>query len=233
MGKDSKIEWTDHTWNPWFGCEEVSAGCLNCYAKRDMNRYGRDFYKVALARGFNKPIGWKKPARVFVCSWSDFFIEEADKWRPDAWAVIGALQHLTFQILTKRLENVASRLPLDWGDGYDNVWIGATVENQEMADLRTPMLFNFPAKTRFLSMEPLLGPVRINPNLLSLIDWVIVGGESGPNHRPMHQAWARSIRDQCIKAGDTYFFMKQMAGYSRQERQDIPADLLIREFPDA
>lgn len=230
MGKNSKIEWTDHTWNCWFGCKEVSPGCKNCYAKRDMNRYGKDFYRVAKAKGFNKPLGWKEPAKVFVCSWSDFFIKDADPWRDEAWEIIRKQQHLTFQILTKRPERIEDCLPKDWGSGYFNVWIGITVENEKVAEQRIPYLLKLSAWNKFVSAEPLLGLINFYHSLLD-IGWVIVGGESGPAGRVMDPDWARDIRDQC-KEFNTPFFMKQMTGNTKAMREAIPDDLMIREFPN-
>jgi protein gp37 len=264
MGKHSKIEWTDHTWNPWFGCEETSTGCLNCYAKRDMNRYHRDFYAVAKAKGFDKPLNWKKPARVFVCSWSDFFIRDADSWRDEAWAIIKKQRHLHFQILTKRPERIMECLPDDWTladcRGYPNVWLGVTAENQEMANVRIPILLDVPAWTRFVSAEPLLGPINFwkfatreetfgsmydhrgtYPMYQALgitdsikyhegIDWIIVGGESGPNCREMVEEDALFIKDQCVDSG-VPFFMKQMSGNTKALREAIPDYLFLRQFP--
>ncbi|MCK4815091.1 phage Gp37/Gp68 family protein [bacterium] len=244
MGKNSKIEWTDHTWNPWQGCKKVSTGCENCYMFRDKKRYGQDPDIVIRSKPatFNKPLHWKEPAKIFVCSWSDFFIEEADNWRDDAWDIIRRCPHLTFQILTKRPERIEDCLPDDWGEGWGNVWLGVTAENQEMADLRIPPLLFIPAAKRFVSCEPLLGPINLDQlntftnipefvNSLLALDWVIVGGESGPTCRLMEPAWARSIRDQC-KANRVAFFMKQMSGKSKSAREVIPGSLLIREFPD-
>lgn len=116
MGKNSGIEWTDHTWNPWQGCLKVSPGCKQCYMYRDKKRYGQDPMVVVRSKPgtFRKPLQWKQPAKVFTCSWSDFFIEQADNWIDDAWNIIRQTPHLTYQILTKRPENIKDRLPEDW-----------------------------------------------------------------------------------------------------------------------
>ena len=113
MAENSKIQWTDHTWNPWQGCRKVSPGCLNCYMYRDKKRYGQDPATVVRSKPptFNKPLKWHDPAKVFVCSWSDFFIEDADEWRDDAWEIMRRTPHLTYQILTKRPRNIKDRLP--------------------------------------------------------------------------------------------------------------------------
>ena len=222
MGKNTKIAWTDRTWNPWYGCKKVSAGCRSCYMFRDMERYGKNPNIVQRSKStFRAPLRWREPERVFTCSWSDFFIVEADAWRTEAWEIIRRTPHLTYQILTKRPENIAARLPFDWGTGYPNVWLGVTTENQEAADVRIPILLGIPAAIRFLSIEPLIGEIdlRMTVEFLGVStaikdwhpNWVIVGGESGPNFRPMNLDWARSLRNQCL-AAHVAFFYKQNSG---------------------
>lgn len=255
MGKNTRISWTEtthgdgtvtpgHTWNPWMGCHKISDGCKSCYMFREMGRYGRDPNAVQRSKAvFNAPMKWKEPAKVFTCSWSDFFIEEADNWRAEAWDIIKNTPHLTYQILTKRPENIKDRLPLDWGIGYPNVWLGVTAENQGMADRRIPLLLNKPAIVHFVSCEPLLEKVDIacyldgaysnddafpNPRV-SVVDWVIVGGESGPNFRQMDLDWARSIRDQCQEAG-VAFFLKQLGGL-RPGGEAVLDGRIWHEFP--
>lgn len=244
MTTNTKIEWTQHTWNPWQGCQKVSQGCKNCYMYRDKERYGQDprTVKRSAPTTFNAPLKWPKDkARVFTCSWSDWFIPEADDWRDEAWAIIKATPHLTYQILTKRPERIAGHLPADWGEGYPNVWLGTSVENQEAADQRIPLLLKAPARTRFLSCEPLLGPLDLTGQTLETvwidpayadedpalwdtvradggwgIDWIITGGESGAKNkiRPSELDWFRSIRDLCTAAGVAYFH-KQHGGSTK------------------
>lgn len=165
MGATTGIEWTDRTWNPWVGCRKVSDGCRNCYMFREMTRFGRLPTVVQRSKPgtFQAPLAWAKkgPAMVFTCSWSDFFIEQADEWRAEAWEIIRQTPNLTYQILTKRLENVLERLPADWGHGWPNVWLGASVENQTTAKLRISQLMQIPARVRFLSVEPLIGFVDL------------------------------------------------------------------------
>lgn len=163
MGRNSAIEWTDHTLNFWQGCRPVSEGCANCYMYRDKRRYGQDPTKVIRSKDvtFRQARKWKTPARVFVCSWSDFFIEEADDWREEAWGEIRQAPHLTWIILTKRPQNISDRLPSDWGNGWPNVYLGVTAENQQAADERIPLLLQTPAAVRFISAEPLLGAVDL------------------------------------------------------------------------
>jgi len=239
MGETSNIEWCDSSHNFWYGCKKVSQGCAHCYAEREMTKFGRDFKAITRAKGFDKPLSWKEPAKVFVNSWSDFFIEEADPWRAEAWDIIRRTPHLTYQILTKRPENILDRLPKDWGTGWPNVWLGVSAEDQENADKRIQQLLEIPAAIRFVSAEPLLGPIWFEQSIYMAerlpesegwgLDWIIVGGESGPNCRPMDLAWARSIRDECKEAGVT-FFMKQMGGWPNK-LGNIPEDLMIRQFP--
>jgi protein gp37 len=228
MGYTTGIEWTNRTHNFWYGCKKVSQGCAHCYAEREMMKFGRDFKAVTRAKGFDKPLSWKESAKVFVNSWSDFFIEEADPWRAEAWDIIRRTPHLTYQILTKRTENILDRLPKDWGTGWPNVWLGMSAEDQANADKRIPRLFDIPAAVRFISAEPLLGPIDLDMAYY-VPDWVIVGGESGPNCRPMNPDWARSIRDQCEEAGVAFFY-KQSGGWPNKHGI-IPEDLNIRQFP--
>jgi protein gp37 len=164
------IQWCDCTWNPWMGCKKISPGCKNCYMFRDMTRYGRDPNKVmrAAPATFNAPIKWAQNrklhegARIFTCSWSDWFIEEADAWRDEAWEIIRATLQFNYLILTKRPERIFSHLPSDWSGGYTNVWLGVSIESQSQANERVPILMNTPAKIRFISAEPLLAPIDLD-----------------------------------------------------------------------
>lgn len=247
MGNRTGIGWTNHTWNPWYGCAQVSPGCAHCYMFRDMRRYGRNPETVQRSKTkFEEPLGWKEPALVFTCSWSDWFHAAADDWRPAAWDIIRRTPHLTYQILTKRPERILANLPDDWGAGWPNVWLGVSVENQRWTS-RIPLLLLAPAAMRFLSMEPLLGPVDISKYLEPLwlskhgavpieckhgydscpecdadgpsVDWVIAGGESGPEHRPCELDWLRSLRDQCVERGVPYF-LKQLGGWPDQRAHE-------------
>jgi len=175
MGTATKIEWTDATWNPWQGCTKVSPACTHCYMFADMKRYGRDgsIVRKSAHATWGAPIKrWKKGERagqykiapgskVFTCSWSDWFHASADPWRGQAWDIIRQRPDVIFQIVTKRTERIAQCLPPDWGWGWNNVWLIATVENQEWANKRIRQLLDVPAKVRGLSCEPLLGPLRI------------------------------------------------------------------------
>ena len=208
---------------------------------RDKTRYGQNPATVIRSKPgtFNAPLHWKDPAKVFVCSWSDFFIEDADAWREEAWEIMRRTPHLTYMLLTKRAENIQDRLPHDWP--LKNVWLGVTAENQEQLESRLPYLLVTGAVIKFVSVEPMLAamsfrwggwiPYPSNPtgsgqyDSLRVLDWVICGGESGPDARKMKQEWAAELKRQCNEAG-VPFFMKQMTG-----KESIPEFLQGREFP--
>lgn len=228
--EDSKIGWTKNTWSPWMGCTKVSPACDNCYAERDMDhRFGRVKWGAGQPRirtsasYWKKPLQWNREAeklgtkyKVFCASISDVFdgekVSPLDEWRSDLWALIEGTPNLYWLLLTKRPQNIMRMVPPVWRDGFpEHVWIGASTENQAMFDLRVPVLLDVPAKVRFLSCEPLLGPLNMNSLGEDGINWCIAGGESGPGWRPMEMDWVRSIRDQCV-AADVPFFLKQTSG---------------------
>lgn len=263
MAENSKIQWTDHTVNFWTGCKKVSPGCKFCYMFRDQERYGKeptDVLQVA-QKTINKVLKQAKPGdKIFTCSWSDFFIEEADEWRAWAWGIIRDNPHLNWQILTKRPERIKDCLPPDWGDGWQQVWMGVSVETgNQLHRVKTLIeLAAFPGiKTTFISAEPLLGPLEFDINgrkdendpyiisLLDGIDWVIVGGESGNDngdwrYRPNQVDWMLRIVEQC-KQSNTPVFVKQMGTHLAQllklndrhggDISEFPCSLQIREFP--
>lgn len=215
MSDKTIIAWTQHTFNPWRGCTHVSPGCDNCYMFAGQRRWGRDPTVVVRTNTWGDPVKWNREARdagridrVFTCSWSDWFHSAADAWRDEAWRLLDDTPHLDYQILTKRAKRIERHLPKDWGeDGYGNVWLGVSVESPAFLN-RIDILRDIPAVVRFLSIEPLLEDVgKLD---LRGIDWVIVGGESGPGFRDMPHEWAISIRDQCRDAGVAFFF-KQSA----------------------
>ena len=224
MGETTGIEWTGATWNPWRGCRKVSAGCAHCYMYREQKRYGRDPSVVVRAQPatFNAPLRWKEPGYVFSCSWSDFFIEEADPWRDEAWAIIRATPHLTYQILTKRPERISEHLPTDWGrEGYPNVWLGVSGETWRLAFERGMYLSQVRARVHFLSAEPFLDdlPDGSFAYTLQFYDWVILGGESGPGARPLSPGSARAVRDACVEQ-EVPFFFKQWGGVRDKRDHD-------------
>lgn len=213
MSDHTGIEWTEKTWNPWMGCTKVSPGCAHCYAEREHLKYKLpDFSVVRRSKTtFNAPLKWKEPARVFTCSWSDWFHEGADAWRDEAWEIIRRTPHLTYQILTKRPERIAAHLPWGaYGDPWPNVWLGVSVENQRWVE-RAELLATVPVALRFVSAEPLLGHVVLY-DVLPSFGWVIAGGESGAQARPCDETWLRALRDQCAHA-NVPFFLKQMGGH--------------------
>lgn len=213
MGATTHIEWTEATWNPWHGCKKVSPGCAHCYMFRDKKRFGQDPTSVVRSSDatFQAPRRWRESRRIFTCSWSDFFIGEADPWRDEAWEIIQATQHHTYQILTKRPERVLDHLP--WRDDpWRNVWLLISAEDQKHFERRWQIASGIPAAVRGISVEPLLAPIDLRPALQSeLLSWVIVGGESGPGARTINPAWVRSLRDQCLEVGVPFFF-KQWGG---------------------
>jgi protein gp37 len=224
MGQNSTIEWTEATWNPWHGCAKISPGCAHCYMYREKRRYGQNPSIVVRSKtSFEAPSKWMKSKMIFTCSWSDFFIEDADVWRPEAWEIIRKTPHHTYQILTKRPERIVNSLPEGWP--FENVWLGVSVENPRFY-WRIETLEAVPASVRFLSLEPLLAQMNSLP--LDGISWVVVGGESGPRCRPMQPEWVREIREQCLKAGAAFFF-KQWGG----PRKELTGRLLDGKTWDA
>ncbi len=219
MGKATGIEWTDATWNPWYGCAKVSPGCAHCYMFREQTRYRKDPAIVQRSKTkFREPLRWREPQRVFTCSWSDWFHEAADAWRPEAWDIVRQCPHLVFQILTKRPERILDHLPPDWGDGWPNVWLGVSVENRRWTT-RIPLLTAVPARVRFISCEPLLGPLVLPYEHRADIHWVIAGGESGPNARRTETWWLEDLQRQC--AGSRIpFFLKQLGGFPDARAHD-------------
>ena len=226
MAKDSTIEWTHNTFNPWWGCTKVSPGCDNCYANNMARRYGHDVWGHDAPRRFlsnatwDQPIVWNNDAaaagvrkRVFCASMADVFEVRDDlaPHRQRLLKLIGATASLDWLLLTKRPHSIRKLLPLEY-QFPSNVWIGTTVENQETADKRIPYLQQFTTPSvRFLSCEPLLGPVDISRYLRPgrngvRIDWVICGGESEHGARPMNPEWAESLQVQCQDAGVPFLF---------------------------
>jgi protein gp37 len=215
MAGNSHIEWTDATWNPVTGCSKISPGCKNCYAERMAKRlqamgqpnYANGFQVTLHPHMLQLPLTWRKPRKVFVNSMSDLFHGDVPlDFIRQVFAVMGEANWHQYQLLTKRSERV---LELDAQLRWEpHIWFGVSVENAEYVR-RIEDLRRIRACVRFLSLEPLLGPL---PNLdLRGIDWVIVGGESGPRARPMRPEWIRQIRDQCLAAGVPFFF-KQWGG---------------------
>lgn len=244
MAENTAIEWASHTFNPWIGCTKISPACDHCYAEAWNQRYegGKNWGPQAPRRrtkNWGGPRKWNREAlqkgvrqRVFCASLADIFdnhptIEQC--WRDDLWGLIRETPNLDWLLLTKRPQFIKNMLPKDWGkEGYGNVWLGATVENQKYADHRIPHLLSNPARVHFLSCEPLLGPLDLTRYLSAtgdpirnwqdvpmILNWIITGGESGPEFRSADPEWFRSLRDQCSNAGVPFLF-KQWEGASQQ-----------------
>lgn len=229
MSTNTGIEWTDATWNPWIGCRQISPACAHCYMFRERRAYGQDPERITrtASHTFNAPLRWKEPKRVFTCSWSDFFIEEADQWRIDAYNVMMATPHHTYQILTKRPERIPE---IDWPilGMAKHIWTGVSVENAKFYS-RIDALRKIEPNLLFLSIEPLLGPMPDLP--LDGVGWVIVGGESGPRFRPLNLDWVRQIRDRCASAGIPFFF-KQHSGSQPKKLGRLLDGREWSEFPE-
>lgn len=281
MAENSNIAWTTHTFNPWIGCTKVSPACDRCYAEEWAAHYAKDVIwgkpgqhsKLRRTKTWRDPLAWNKKAaadqtmfggerpRVFCASLADVFDNDAPPdWRKDLWDLIGATPALDWLLLTKRPQNIKDMLPADWGaDGWANVWLGTTVENQIEADRRIPHLLQIPARVHFLSCEPLLGPVRIDdlagpdgavlkplcgltwgPGSKGMhlrtaggpkIDWVIIGGESGHNYRTMSMEWVAALRVQCRDARVPVFFKQDSSIKPGCKGRASPELWACKQFP--
>lgn len=222
MAEGSKIEWTDHTFNPWTGCTKITPGCDHCYAENWAKRsglvkWGNHDRKRTTPDYWKGPVVWNRNAdrfeamkghrqRVFCASLADVFDNQAEAaWRADLFALIRQTTRLDWLLLTKRPSNIAKMLPIDWGDGYPNVWLGMTAEDQERFDARWHHLAAVKAAVRFISYEPAIGPLSIASAKVKP-DWLIVGGESGHGARPMEASWAQNIVAECREFGVAPFF---------------------------
>jgi protein gp37 len=231
VAEETKIEWCDSTMNPWIGCTKIAPACDHCYAADMAKRYGwvewgnapRKRTSDALWRN---PIKWQREAaaffadhgrrrRVFCASLADVFDNQVPpEWRADLWALIHATPDLDWLLLTKRPQNIAGMKPEFWDEVRGHVWLGTTVEDQKHAAANIPHLLDHDCAVRFISAEPLLGPLAIENHLLDYpiegragrLNWVIAGGESGPHARPSNPAWFTSLRDQCAAAGVPFLF---------------------------
>ncbi len=241
MGFNSSIEWTTHTFNPWWGCTKVSDGCRFCYAEALSNRYGHSVWGAGKPRRLMSDAHWQSPlvwnadarrsgsrARVFCASMADVFEEQAPAGQlARLWELIKLTPNLDWQLLTKRPHRIAENLPADWAGGYNNVWLGTSVEDHRVIN-RARELSAVPAVVRFLSVEPLLGPIPRLP--LKGIDWIIVGGESGPHARPIEAEWVFDIRRQCRAAGVAFFF-KQWGGVNKKKSGRTLSGRIYSEMP--
>ena len=236
MAKDSGIEWTHHTFNPWWGCVKLSPACAHCYAETWARRVGMNLWGGDVSRRFFSDHHWREPlrwnaeaerlgvrARVFCASMADVFEprKDLDPWRDRLWDLIEETPHLDWLLLTKRPGQLKHVYP--WAKtARDNVWLGTTAENQRWADRRVERLLSVEAKVRFLSCEPLLSAIDLSRWLQPpQITWVIAGGESGGQARPTHPNWIRALRDQC-RTFNVPFHFKQWGHWSPEFQGEAP-----------
>lgn len=229
-------------WNLWHGCHKISEGCRHCYVYRRDSKVNRDPSQVFKTQKFDLPVKkkkngeYKQPSDTFfwTCFTSDFLLKDADKWREDAWNMIRERRDCHFLFITKRIERLENALPEDWGDGYDNVTVCCTMENQKMVDIRLPVFMNLPIKHKKIISEPLLGEINFTPYFKTftenssqslkynseneivkstIIEEVVVGGESGHYARPCDYDWILKIRDACINANIPFTFKQTGANF--------------------
>ena len=200
------------TWNPWRGCKKCSEGCLHCYIHKGDAKRGIDTGKIEKTKDYNKPVvrlkngNYKmKPGLVYTCFSTDFLIEEADEWRNECWQMIKERQDCNFLFLTKRIERFMDCIPEDWNEGYENVVVCCTIENQKNADYRLGIFSKLPIKHRCITAQPLLEPINIEP-YLDNIELVVAGGESDRFARPLDYSWILDIREQCIRKNVSFEF---------------------------
>lgn len=246
--RKTSISWTNSTWNPWMGCRKVSSGCKYCYMHRIIDKNGNNPNTVFRnINSLNTPLNWTKGRKIFTCSMSDFFIEEADQWRDEAWEIIKQTSHHTYLILTKRPERIKEHLPKDWSSSnYSHVWIGVTVEDQKSVN-RIHYLNEFECSVKWVSFEPLLGEVYLTSKELSIINWAVIGGESGNltgkyQFRKTELSWFMSLMYQFEKENIPYFFKQFGTWYhynqfklndKKGERYcpNFPMSFMIRNYP--
>lgn len=200
------------TWNPWRGCKKCSDGCLHCYIHKGDFKRNVNTNDIVQTKDFEKPIqklkngNYKmKAGLVYVCFSTDFLIEEADIWRNDCWKMIKERQDCTFLFLTKRIDRFMKCIPQDWNDGYDNVIVGCTIENQKNADYKLSIFKELPIKHKCITAQPLIGIIDME-KYLDDIELVVVGGESDINARPLDYSWVLDIREQCIRKNVNFEF---------------------------
>jgi protein gp37 len=211
------------SWNPWHGCHKISPGCAHCYVYRHDARYERDPAEVRKNADFGLPVRrdrnghFKIPPGelVYTCFTSDFFLEDADAWRKEAWDMIRMRDDLSFFWITKRIHRFSVNLPADWGEGYPHVSIATTVENQDRADFRMPLYLAAPIRHKSIVCEPLLERINLTPYLSEAVEQVTVGGESGNEARVCRYEWVLDIREQCRQRGIPFHFKQTGALFEK------------------
>ena len=214
------------SYNPWHGCHKISAGCLNCYMFRGDERFDRDANTVRKTLAFNLPIQKKKDGTykvksnttLFTCLTSDFFIEEADEWRDEIWRMIKERSDCHFFIITKRINRFMQCIPSDWEDGYDNVSIACTIEDQLQANLRFPLFNQYPIKHKLIICEPILERIDLSKYLNDSIEEIIVGGESGPNARECNYDWVLDLKSQANSFKIDFTFKQTGANFVKNNK---------------
>ncbi|NLN45549.1 MAG: DUF5131 family protein [Clostridiaceae bacterium] len=210
-------------WNPWHGCHKISPGCAHCYVYRHDARYERDAADVRKNADFGLPVRRDRSGHfkippgelVYTCFTSDFFLEDADAWRKEAWDMIRMRDDLSFFLITKRIHRFAVNLPADWGEGYPHVSIATTVENQDRVDFRMPLYLVAPIRHKSIVCEPLLERIDLTPYLSDEIEHVTVGGESGNEARLCRYEWVLDIREQCRQRGIPFHFKQTGALFEK------------------
>lgn len=225
-------------WNPWHGCTKISAGCKYCYVYRQDERYNTPAESSLCKKNktFDYPIRRKRDGSyqmpsgslVYTCFTSDFLLEDADEWRPDCWKMMREREDCFFLFFTKRIDRLKRCLPEDWGEGYDNVAIGCTVENQDRADFRLPIFMRTPIRHKYIIVAPMLEAVDLTPYLNETIEEVSVGGESGSGARPCHFDWVLDVRRQCMEKGVSFRFHQTGAKFVKDGKTfEIPRKFQI------
>ncbi len=213
-------------WNPWHGCRKISPGCENCYVYRGDARYGRESSSVKKTGDFSLPVlrdrqgAFKIPSGelVYTCFTSDFLLKDADEWRKDAWQMMRLRRGLNFLFITKRIDRLLDCLPPDWGQGYENVHICCTCENQDRADYRLPIFMAAPIRHKSVVCEPLLEGIDLSPYLGDWCEQVVAGGESGERARECRHEWILGLREQCVAANVPFRFRQTGALFIKDGR---------------
>lgn len=239
------------SWNPWHGCHKISAGCQNCYVYRMDAKHGRDSTVVTRLKNFDFPICKKRDQTykigagevVYTCFTSDFFVEEADEWRKEAWKMMRERSDISFYMITKRIDRFDTCIPEDWGEGYENVTICCTVENQDQANIRLPQYKKAKIVHKELICEPLLGKINLQEWLDDSIEQLTAGGESGVEARICDYDWIMHLREQCIEKNVRFFFKQTGARFRKngkvyrimrkdQHKQAAKAEIDVRaQYP--